>query len=193
MCMRIDKSRQCYTPAQIDLLGPSRFRQLFDFRACPRCGNQSIAHQQRAIFDQAQVGKGIAAPWTMPAQRQQLRCTRDKQRIRQGPRIMPDCFRVAQALACACLSPLILSPLNGQVKMSPHEQGDILIESERVATSGGGFSMYQGGGGVCLSPRGGLLEGAPDKAPVETLAGKPGGGPGTPPSRPGPANPPSFD
>src|SRR2546430_13225407 len=92
-----------------------------------------------------------------------------------------------------CLSPLILSPLNGQVKMSPHEQGDILIESERVATSGGGFSMYQGGGGVCLSPRGGLLEGAPDKAPVETLAGKPGGGPGTPPSRPGPANPPSFD
>src|SRR5258708_29860389 len=64
-----------------------------------------------------------------------------------------------------CLSPIILSPLNGQVKMSPHEQGDILIESERVATSGGDFSMYQGRGGVCQSRRAALLERAPDQAP----------------------------
>src|SRR5229473_5095211 len=63
--------------------------------------------------------------------------------------------RVKQVM---CLSPIILSPLNGQVKMSPHEQGDILIESERVATSGGDFSMYQGRGGVCQSRRAALLE-----------------------------------
>ena len=35
--------------------------------------------------------------------------------------------------------------------MSPHEQGDTRIESERVATSGGYFSMYKGRGGVCQS------------------------------------------
>src|SRR5712664_3107271 len=68
------------------------------------------------------------------------------------------------------LSPIILSPLNGQVKMSPHEQGDILIESERVATSGGDFSMYQGRGGVCQSRRAALLERAPDQALEETSA-----------------------
>src|SRR6266446_3336485 len=69
-----------------------------------------------------------------------------------------------KGLSKGCLSPIILSPLNGQVKMSPHEQGDILIESERVATSGGDFSMYQGRGGVCQSRRAALLERAPDQA-----------------------------
>src|SRR5258708_4002731 len=84
----------------------------------------------------------------------------------------------------ACLSPIILSPLNGQVKMSPHEQGDILIESERVATSGGDFSMYQGRGGVCQSRRAALLERAPDQALEETSARRRGGGSGTRQSRP---------
>src|SRR6266481_4839152 len=83
-----------------------------------------------------------------------------------------------------CLSPIILSPLNGQVKMSPHEQGDILIESERVATSGGDFSMYQGRGGVCQSRRAALLERAPDQALEETSARRRGGGSGTRQSRP---------
>ena len=39
----------------------------------------------------------------------------------------------------SCLSSIILSPLNGYVKMSPYETGDICIESERIATSGGDF------------------------------------------------------
>src|SRR5467141_1585008 len=86
--------------------------------------------------------------------------------------------------SAVCLSPIILSPHNGQVKMSPHEQGDILIESERVATSGGDFSMYQGRGGVCQSRRAALLERAPDQALEETSARRRGGGSGTRQSRP---------
>jgi len=34
-----------------------------------------------------------------------------------------------------CLSSIILSPLNGNVKLSPHETGDIHVESEGTATS----------------------------------------------------------
>src|SRR5713101_9700684 len=52
-----------------------------------------------------------------------------------------------------CLSSIILSPLNGYVKMSPYEQGDISLESERVATSGCDFILREGGSGVCPSRR----------------------------------------
>src|SRR5260370_40029855 len=90
-----------------------------------------------------------------------------------------------------CLSPIILSPLNGQVKMSSHEQGDILFESERVATSGGDFSMYQGRGGVCQSRPAALLERAAHQALVQTAARRRGGGAGTRPSRPAQPPPPS--
>jgi hypothetical protein len=34
-----------------------------------------------------------------------------------------------------CLSPIIRSPLNGPVKMSPSEPGDTSLQPERVATS----------------------------------------------------------
>ncbi len=34
-----------------------------------------------------------------------------------------------------CLSPLILSPLNGNVKLSPYETGDIHVESEGIVAS----------------------------------------------------------
>jgi len=34
-----------------------------------------------------------------------------------------------------CLSSIILSPPNGNVKMSPHERKDIRVESEGAATS----------------------------------------------------------
>src|SRR5882757_3028695 len=51
----------------------------------------------------------------------------------------------------ACLSSIILSPLNGYVQMSPYETGDICIESERIATSGGDFIVCEGGPGVCPS------------------------------------------
>src|SRR5258706_10415051 len=49
-----------------------------------------------------------------------------------------------------CLSSIILSPLNGYVKMSPYETGDICIEPERIATSGGDFILPEGGPCVCL-------------------------------------------
>jgi hypothetical protein len=48
-----------------------------------------------------------------------------------------------------CLSPIILSPLNGYVKMSPH--GDIHVEPERIAASGGDFILRAGEPGVCQS------------------------------------------
>src|SRR5260370_27999331 len=51
-----------------------------------------------------------------------------------------------------CLSSIILSPLNGYVKMSPYETGDICIESERIATSGGDFLLREGRPGVCQNP-----------------------------------------
>jgi hypothetical protein len=35
----------------------------------------------------------------------------------------------------SCLSSIILSPGNGNVKMSPHETGDIHVESEGTAAS----------------------------------------------------------
>src|SRR6185437_10352325 len=50
-----------------------------------------------------------------------------------------------------CLGPIILSPLNGPVKMSPYESGDISLESERVATSGRDCSVREGNSDVCQS------------------------------------------
>src|SRR5882724_11736838 len=38
-------------------------------------------------------------------------------------------------LPTGCLSSIILSPLNGNVKMSPHATGDIHVESEGTAAS----------------------------------------------------------
>src|ERR1700694_5864004 len=61
-----------------------------------------------------------------------------------------------------CLSSIILSPLNGNVKMSPYEQGNICIEPERAATSGGYFQMREGGVGVCQSRRNPVPERAPN-------------------------------
>src|SRR5260370_19290087 len=42
-----------------------------------------------------------------------------------------------------CLSSIILSPLNGYVEMSPY--GDIHVEPERIATSGGCFFLRRRG------------------------------------------------
>src|SRR5258707_2064669 len=82
-----------------------------------------------------------------------------------------------------CLSPIILSPLNGQVKMSPHEQGDIFIESERVATSGGDFSMYQGRGGRCQKRPAALLVRAASPTAGGNSSRRRGGGAWQTPSR----------
>ena len=41
----------------------------------------------------------------------------------------------------ACFSSIILSPPNGNVKMSPHERKDIRVESEGTATSERNFQL----------------------------------------------------
>src|ERR1019366_4930105 len=80
-----------------------------------------------------------------------------------------------------CLSSIILSPLNGYVKMSPYETGDICIEPERIATSGGDFILREGEPGVSQTPP---TIGKTTKIPV---AGGGGGGLGPPPAADAPA------
>src|SRR5258706_11855867 len=88
-----------------------------------------------------------------------------------------------------CLSSIILSPLNGYVKMSPYETGDICIESERIATSGGDFLLREGGPRVCHS----RPPSPPNFSPSQTHqipgSARRGGGPWPPPP-PGPPPPP---
>src|SRR5260370_24657040 len=60
-----------------------------------------------------------------------------------------------------CLSSIILSPLNGNVKMSPHETGDIHVESEGTAQRvsvisaciKGDMACARAAGLLCLSVR----------------------------------------
>jgi len=61
-----------------------------------------------------------------------------------------------------CLSSIILSPLNGNVKMSPHETEDIPVESEGTAKSERDQRVHQGRHGVCQSRRTPVSERAPD-------------------------------
>src|SRR5260370_22135437 len=78
-----------------------------------------------------------------------------------------------------CLSTIILSPLNGNVKMSPYEQGDVCIEPERATTSGSYLPMREGGVGVCQSRRTPMPERAPNSALEKTYAPRRGRGVGT--------------
>src|SRR5712692_5516657 len=82
-----------------------------------------------------------------------------------------------------CLSPIILSPLNGYVNMSPHEQGDISIESERVAASGGSFIVFEGGSGVCQSRHATRSHTSACQASQSALSARRGGGDGSRQSR----------
>src|ERR1700675_4891138 len=59
----------------------------------------------------------------------------------QSPRGVSRAVGQVNALVLLCLSSIILSPLNGNVKMSPHETGDIHVESEGTATSDRHFAM----------------------------------------------------
>src|SRR5712692_4180238 len=88
-----------------------------------------------------------------------------------------------------CLSSIILSPLNGNVKMSPYETGDIHVESEGTAASERDQRMHQGRHGVCQSRRTPGSERAPGETLEETYARRRGGGSGT--RQPRPAQPPS--
>src|ERR1700681_810991 len=72
--------------------------------------------------------------------------------------------RLSLLLKWDCLSSIIMSPLNGYVKMSPYETGDICIEPERIATSGGDFILREGEPGVCQS----RLTAQPDASTCQT-------------------------
>src|SRR5260370_18225789 len=87
-----------------------------------------------------------------------------------------------------CLRSIILSPLNGNVKMSPYETGDIHVESEGAAASERDQRMHQGRHGVCQSRRTPGSERAPGETLEETYARRRGGGAG--PRQPRPAQPP---
>src|SRR5260221_1660831 len=88
------------------------------------------------------------------------------------PSIPQESFH-SQGASCACLSSIILSPLNGYVKMSPYETGDICIEPERIAASGGDFLLREGGKCVCPRPR-------PPRTKTPTPATRPNSGYGKP-------------
>ena len=90
MRVRIHKPWQDNATAKIESLGSGCFRQGFDFRARPDRCDLAITHQQRSIFDDGQICERRAAARAAAAQRQELRCARNEQRIRQGPAIMPD-------------------------------------------------------------------------------------------------------
>src|SRR5271154_2949551 len=60
-----------------------------------------------------------------------------------------------------CLSSIILSPLNGNVKLSPYETGDIHVESEGTTASERDQRVHQGSHGVCQSRRTPVSERAP--------------------------------
>src|SRR5260370_40641284 len=70
-----------------------------------------------------------------------------------------------EGLYSSCLSSIILSPVNGNVKMSPYEQGNICIEPERATTSGGEFPKREGGESGVQS-RGAPM---PERGPHEAL------------------------
>src|SRR5260370_41130685 len=85
----------------------------------------------------------------------------------------------------------MLSPLNGNVKMSPYEQGAVCIEPERATTSGRYLQMREGGVGVCQSRRTPMPERAPNYALEKTYARRRGGGFGTRQSRAAQSPPPA--
>src|SRR5882762_1528564 len=93
--------------------------------------------------------------------------------------ILPELLRDGENWGTTCLSSIILSPLNGNVKMSPYEQGNICIEPERATTSGGYFQMREGGVSVGQSRRTPVPERAPNQALEEAYARRRGGGSGT--------------
>src|SRR5271156_4380706 len=86
--------------------------------------------------------------------------------------------------ASVCLSSIILSPLNSNVKMSPHETGDIHVESEGTAASERDQRMHQGRPGVCQTRRTPMSERAPSEPLEKGYAQRGGGGSGPRQPRP---------
>src|SRR6266404_2067686 len=80
----------------------------------------------------------------------------------QTKAMIPQKHGVDQSRPKSCLSSIILSPLNGNVKMSPHATGDIHVESEGTTASERNQRMHQGRHGVCQSRRTPVSERAPN-------------------------------
>src|SRR5260221_13985497 len=90
----------------------------------------------------------------------------------------------------SCLSSIILSPLNCYVKMSPYETGDICIEPERIATSGGDFILPGWGPSAWPRPLPPFTKPPPFPNRQKSRFRKQGGGPFAPPPLKPPATPP---
>jgi hypothetical protein len=60
--MRINKSRQHNASAEVQFFCAGRFWKSLDFCMRSNSRDQSIAHQQRAFFDDPQISKRRAAP-----------------------------------------------------------------------------------------------------------------------------------
>ena len=88
--MRIDEPWQDNAATEVHFFRSRCFRQTFYFRACSYRCNFAIAHQERSIFDDAEIGERGATPRSAAAQGQELRSTRDEQGIGQDAGIMPD-------------------------------------------------------------------------------------------------------
>ena len=71
-----------------------------------------------------------------------------------------------------CLSSIIMSPPNGNVKMSPYEPGDIHVESEGIATSGRHRIVCEGRPGVCQSGGAARSNASADQAPQSPLSAR---------------------
>src|SRR4029077_16386774 len=82
--------------------------------------------------------------------------------LESSPPLSREPNKTQSPTSSSCLGPIILSPLNSPVKMSPHEQGDLRREPERVTTSGGSCCLPEGRDGVCQSRPTPELERAPD-------------------------------
>ena len=61
--------------------------------------------------------------------------------LRAEHEVYAHCALLGTPLRAECFSSIILSPLNSNVKMSPHETGDHHVESAGIATSGCYFTM----------------------------------------------------
>ena len=91
MGVRIDKSRQHHAAANINFSAVRASRPAFPFlRVGPTAAIIPSRTSSAPSLMMPRLRKGIAAPRTAAAQRQELRCARDEKGIRQGPVIMPN-------------------------------------------------------------------------------------------------------
>ena len=72
MGVRIDKSRQDDAAADVQFLCSAGFREGFYFCARSYGRDQAVAHEERAVFDDAEIGKRGAASRAAAAERQEL-------------------------------------------------------------------------------------------------------------------------